>query len=338
MAALVVLLGWNVVLTAEIFSKKQEEPVKKPIAESGQFTSVDYTSDISNIVDEVKSSVVLVEGNETGSGVVYGNDEGHAYILTACALVQDSEHISIVFDSGAEVEAKCIGIDEVTGLAVLRADVDFNTVIFSTGDSDLLDAGEYVVGMEAVQDDQRAGLGIAAVGKPGYGLLSKNSQYPVSIIEADMHMGEASQGGAMLNAAGQLIGIIVRGVQGAQVGYTYAMGANEAAAVYEQLMRQGYVERGWIPMIGMNIGDMRAYQKTQRGLDLDIVSGVLVNRVSDKLQGSLQRNDVILTIDGETIKDTGDLRDLWYRHKPGDVLEVGILRNQKHLTVEVIAV
>ena len=330
------LLVWNVGLTAILFSDKKEEP-KKSTDAGKQFTSVDYTSDISTIVDSVRSSIVLVEGNEEGSGVIYGNDDDNAYIMTAAALVRNSDKIQIVFDSGASVVAKCRGIDEQTGLALLEAPVDFSTVIFSSGDSDLLDEGEYVIGMEAVQNDQRAGLGFAAVGKPGYGILDESSGYPLSILEADMHMGDASQGSAMINAAGQLIGVIIRGVQGTEVGYTYAVGTNEVAKVYTQLFNTGKVIRGWLPIIGMNVGDMRPYQKNQRGLDLDLSSGVLINSADGTLGDLIRRDDVILAVNDAKIETTGDLRNIWYEHRPGDKLQITLLREGEQKTVEVTA-
>lgn len=330
------LLVWNAVLTVMLFSEDRSASGSEE--QKGQYTSVNYTSDITDVVAEVRSSIVGVDGTEEGSGVIFGNDGRTVYIMTALSLVSGAENAEVTFDSGVSVGASLLGTDAATGLALLKTETDFSTVIFSRGNSDDVDAGEYVAAIEALDDETlRAGVGLSVAGTVGFGFVGDQSNYPASVIETDIRLSASSSGSALVNAGGQLIGIVLGGIRDGEEGHTYAVSSNEAAAVYEEILAGGAVERGILEITGMNVAGMRSYQKNQRGLALDQTEGVLVNMVFGNARDILQRDDVIIAVNGSGISSLADLRNAEYAAAPDQEMAVTVLRGGKPEEVRVIA-
>lgn len=319
-----------------MFSREQGKQTAE--VEQGQYTSVDFTSDITDIVSEVRSSIVGVQGSASGSGVIFGNDGMTVYIMTALSNVRGSETAKVVFDSGASYDGTVLGTDSATGLAVLKVETDFSTVIFTRGNSDEVDAGEYVIAVEARDDENlRSSVGLSVAGSVGFGFTEQYGTYPASIIETDLRLSSASAGSALVNAGGQLIGIVLNGIYDGDESHTYAVAVNEAVSVYNEILKDGRVERGILEITGVDVGSMRSYEKNQRGLTLDNTEGILVNSVYGNAAGILQRNDIILAVNEQATADLAALRDAEYSLASQQELTVTVQRDGNVQTVNVVA-
>ena len=180
-AASAVLLVWNVVLTIRIFSLPDGKVETQ--TGTGEVVPVDYSSNVASVVDEVRSSIVRISGVTSGTGVIYAEDEDTVYVVTASEIVHGAASVDVTFDSGASAEATLVGYDEETGIAVLSAVPGFSTVAITAGDSDAVNAGEYVVVTEALNaDNMLRNVGLSVVSAPFFGYAGSETTYPCSFL------------------------------------------------------------------------------------------------------------------------------------------------------------
>lgn len=298
---------------------------------------VDYSSNVATVVDNVRSSIVRVDGVTSGSGVVYAEDEDVIYVVTALENVSGASSLGITFDSGASCEAVLVGMDEATGLAVLSATPGFHTTSISCGDADVVNAGEYVIVTEALHTDSLLrNVALSVVSSPFYGYIGE-STYPTGILETSLDLSERSAGSVMLNAGGQLIGLVVNTVRDQEEHYTYGISVNEVVAVADEIIADGSVERGFLDVTGVSVNAMRSYEKNERGIALDVTEGVLVNTVSGNCRDILMRDDIIVGIDEQEITSISDLRNVQYSCTKDQDLSVEIIRDGKQETLQVKA-
>lgn len=323
--------------------------------------SIDINTEITNVVSEVKNTVVGVTNIQTvrdfwsssemtqeagtGSGVIYKKENGKAYIVTNHHVVENAEEIDVTFDNGTKVEGKLIGSDVWTDLAVLEIDDEHVEAVAEFGDSDVLKRGETLI---AIGNP----LGLGFSGSVTVGVLSgKDRSIPIDlnqdgkadwhadVLQTDAAINPGNSGGALINLAGQLIGINSMKISQATVeGIGLAIPINLAAPIVEKLEKDGEVIR---PTMGVTLIDLAvipAQQQFVLKLPSDVKDGVVVNEV---LQGSpadkagLERYDVIVEMDGEPIESMVDLRKHLYNEKEvGDKMTMKVYREGESIDVE----
>lgn len=321
------LLVWNITLTVKLFSDNEETGSD---SQENTYTVTDYTSDISEMIENVRGSVVGVNGNTGGSGVIMGTDDGVIYVVTARSIAAGNDVVTVTFDSGASLDGTVIGVDEGTGIAVVSVTTDFTAEVFSRGDSDLVDEGEYVVALQGRNADTLSGtvsLGIAA--QPYLTRISQTVDYYSVVIQTDISFTSANLGEPLVDAAGELVGIVV--------GSSEAVGVNDVVMVFNEILTDGTVSRGILPIAGVDISSLRPYQKNERGLSMDTSSGVLVTEVNGSAEEVLAVNDVVLSVNDEEIDSISDLREVQYACESGDQLDITIMREGETMTVSVTA-
>ena len=274
-----------------------------------------------------------------GSGVIVSDD---GYILTNNHVIERSDEITVTLSNGKEYAAELVGRDaagtEVSGtdLAVLKIDAEgLPTLPF--GDSDELEVGEWVIAIGTpLNFSQTVTRGIvSAKGRPG---LFSGIKYG-NFIQTDAPINRGNSGGALINIRGELVGIntaiITGGLSTGNIGIGFAVPSKMAQQVLPQLIKYGKVERGWLGISMRNID-----QDLAEKLNFDAPRGAFVRGVSKDSpadKAGIERLDVIVEFNGETIRDINDLMHVVAATEVGKSVEVIVLRGdgeEKRLTVK----
>jgi serine protease Do len=314
--------------------------------------SVDVTSDVTEAVEKAEDAVVGISnirsqsfweqtGQEagTGSGVIYKKAGGKAYIVTNYHVIQGADQLEVTLSDGTKVPAQLQGGDVWTDLAVLEVDGGDIQAVAEFGNSDELKTGEPVL---AIGNP----LGLAFSGSVTQGIVSGLERtipvdinqdgmedWQAEVIQTDAAINPGNSGGALVNIAGQLVGInSMKIAQEAVEGIGLAIPINAAQPIIEDLEEFGEVKRPAMGVSLENVNEITAYhQQETLKLPEDVKDGVMVRQVvpnSPAAQAGLQELDVIVELDGEPITDIIALRKHLYNEKDvGDQMTVTIYRN-----------
>jgi Do/DeqQ family serine protease len=262
-----------------------------------------------------------------GSGVIV--DAKNGYIITNHHVVENASEITVTLLDNRSFSAKVVGSDEGADIAVLQAKQP-NLVAMALGDSSKLEVGDYVVAIGnpfGLQHTVTAGI-VSALGRTGI-----NPDGYEDFIQTDASINPGNSGGALVNLRGELVGInsaILSG-SGGNIGIGFAIPVNMAKGVMDQLIKYGQVKRG---VLGVNIYDVTPDVAKEFGLNE--ASGALVAGVA---QGSaaehagIKTGDIIISINGTSIKSASELRNTIGMQRVGDQVEIGLLRDGKPLKV-----
>ncbi|TAN06498.1 MAG: Do family serine endopeptidase [Rhodanobacteraceae bacterium] len=269
----------------------------------------------------------LVE-QSLGSGVIVNARDG--YILTNNHVIAGADQIKVTLTDGKTYAAKLIGADPQTDIAVIQIKAP-GLVALPLADSAKLRVGDFVV---AVGDPfglgQSATSGIVSgLGRQG---LGRNSFQ--NFIQTDASINPGNSGGALVNLAGQLVGInsMIYSPSGASAGLGFAIPSDLAADVMRQLIAHGKVERG---SLGVEAQDLTA--RVAAALGIKAASGALVTNVlpdSPAAKAGLKPGDLVTSVNGRPVTDAQDLRNAQGLAPFGSTLALGIDRAGKALTID----
>ncbi|WP_421773971.1 Do family serine endopeptidase [Gracilimonas sp.] len=369
-AAVVVLLGFNlaidstsVTLSDSAINDKAESSEEKPAA-----SLKDFNDAIVDIAERTNPSVVTITtkrveevrvvnpfsqffGNprgdgETrervqrglGSGVIV-SDEG--YILTNNHVIEQADEIQVRLFDGNQVDAELIGTDPQTDIAVLKIDVD-NPPAVQMGNSDELKVGSFVLAIGSPLSENLAhtvSFGIVSAKGRNIGLIQNRQEQWVGyedFIQTDAAINPGNSGGALIDINGELVGInsAIASRSGGNDGIGFTIPINLAKRIMNDLIDDGEVSRGYLGMYMSGEVD----QTMARGLGLGDIRGIMVGRVekdgpADK--AGLQEKDIIVSLNGEKVKDWASFRTRIAAFKPGDEIALGIIRDEENMTLDV---
>lgn len=258
-----------------------------------------------------------------GSGVV--TDPRQGYIVTNNHVVDHAEEITVTLADGREMQAKLVGTDPDTDIAVIKVASD-NLIGIAAGDSDKLEVGDFVLAIgNPFMIGQTVTSGIVS------GLRRNNvgiEEYE-DFIQTDAAIYPGNSGGALVNLRGELVGInsaILSG-GGGNIGIGFAIPVNMAKGVMDQLIKYGQVRRG---VLGVNIYDVTPDVAKEFGLAE--ASGALVAGVaqgSSAERAGVKTGDIIVSINGTAVKSAHELRNAIGMMQIGDQVEIGLLRDGK---------
>ncbi len=263
-----------------------------------------------------------------GSGVIV-SPEG--YVLTNNHVIDGADDIQLVLADGRRVSARVRGTDPESDLAVLKADGEnFPAVTF--GALDRVQVGDFVLAIgNPFGFGNTVTLGIvSALGRNHLGINRFED-----FIQTDAAINPGNSGGALVDTAGNLIGInsTIFSQSGGSLGIGFAIPVSLARTVLEQIIRDGAVTRGWL---GLEPQDVNP--EVARALALDNVAGVLIRGIVKngpaERAGILVR-DVVLEIDGKPTRDTPALLARIAELPPGSVVAVKVWRERKLQNVDV---
>lgn len=260
-----------------------------------------------------------------GSGVIITAD---GYIVTNNHVVENSDKVSVTLNDKREYEAKVVGTDHSTDLALLK--IDEESLPFITfGNSDLLKVGEWVLAVGNpfnITSTVTAGI----VSAKGRSMQIIEDQYRIeSFIQTDASVNRGNSGGALVNLRGEMIGINTAIVSptGGNVGISFAIPSSIVQKVVKDLIEFGTVQRA---IMGVSISDITAELAREKGLDQ--LEGVYVNEVNDNSaakDAGIESGDVITEINGVEVKSPSELQEMVGRYRPGEKINVLVKRKDK---------
>ena len=265
-----------------------------------------------------------------GSGVVVSED---GYILTNNHVVADADEILVTLSDKKKYEAKIIGRDPKTDLALIKIKTE-NTIPFAKlGDSDKLMVGDWVV---AIGNPFGFGSTVTAGIVSAKGRVIGAGPYD-NFIQTDASINPGNSGGPLFNLDGEVIGIntAIVSQSGGNVGIGFAIPVNMAKSVMPQLKERGKVIRGWL---GVSI--QAVTQEIKEKFDLKTEEGALIAEVtkgSPADEGGLKMGDVIVVFDGKKVKAMKNLPSIVAETPVGKEVEILVIRKgkEKKLTVRV---
>ncbi len=261
----------------------------------------------------------------TGSGVIYSDD---GYIITNNHVVDFADIVEVTLYDNRTFQAKVVGKDETTDLAVLKIEAD-DLPTLKIADSDAAEVGEWVLAVGNPFDlTSTVTVGIISAKARDINIL-RGKKSIESFIQTDAAVNPGNSGGALVDAEGRLLGInsAIATQTGSFAGYSFAIPTNIAIKVVNDLIKYGKTQRG---LIGIDIEDLDSDQA--RELNLDINQGVVIVGVIDGTAGQfagLLPDDVITKVDNKIVKTGPELQELVGRKRPGDIVNLTILRKGK---------
>ena len=279
----------------------------------------------------------LMEASE-GSGVIYNKDGDSAYVVTNNHVVEGSDGLEVVMSDGTKVKGELMGTDAVTDLAVIKISSENVDKVATFGDSSALKVGEPAIAIGSPLGSQYAnsvtsGI-ISSVNRP---ISDSTSGVNISAIQTDAAINPGNSGGALINSAGQVIGINSMKISKSSVeGMGFAIPSNEVVSIIKQLETDGKITRPALGISMVNLSSVNERVIEQLNLPKDVKNGVVIAEVMAKgsaKAAGLQAYDVIVEMDGQKIQGIQNLRKVLYSHKVGDKMEVTYYRNgQKQTT------
>ena len=343
-------LGMNVFLFTKV-NKSSSSGSSSNKNATVENVNYDVKSSTTDVIEKVNSSVVgvLVYANGTasgsGSGVVYRVDGKTAYIITNAHVVSGATDVQVVFSNKESVNATIVGSDTYSDIAVLKLTADFDMTAIKCGDSSLLDQGETVLAIGSP-------LGIEYAGTVTQGIVSGidrtvsvdlnddgQEDWDMNVIQTDAAINPGNSGGALVNMAGELVGITSMKLSNTSVeGMGFALPINDVITSVEQIIENGKVTRPQIGISGVSLSGYSSYQLRYYRINTDLTDGIYVSRVTSggaASKAGIQEGDIIVKFDGKEVTTYKSFLTELYSKEPGDKVSVVVNRNGTEKTIEV---
>lgn len=270
------------------------------------------------------------QGMSSGSGVIISAD---GYIVTNNHVVEGADKVEISLENNKRFTATVVGTDPSTDLALLKIEGE-NFPFISFGDSDSTLVGEWVLAVGNPFDlNSTVTAGIISAKARNIGILRgvENNLQIESFLQTDAVVNPGNSGGALVNLAGELIGIntAIASNTGTFAGYSFAVPSTLVKKVMDDLMNYGTVQRG---LLGVNIQNVSPELGEFLKKDFPVEQGVYVGGVNDNSGGKeagLKEGDIIIGVDGKTVTNVANLQELVARKRPGDQVVVQYIREGK---------
>lgn len=267
----------------------------------------------------------------TGSGFIYSKE---GYIITNNHVVEDADKITVKTVSGKKYQAKVIGADSESDLAVIKIEPEEELIPAVLGDSDRLKVGQFVAAIGSARGlEGSVSFGhVSALGRENLRELQMQGLTFQHLIQTDAGINLGNSGGPLTNIKGEVIGINVALMLGAnRIGF--AIPINTAKQVIPQLIQGGKVIRGYL---GVAVTDVERYGEA---LNLPSTSGAFVKRVQEGTpaeKAGIKIYDVILKVNEHEIQTAQDLVNTISSYMPGTSVLLEIWRDENKITLPVI--
>ncbi|MDE8563408.1 trypsin-like peptidase domain-containing protein [Anoxybacillus rupiensis] len=334
----------------------QQEAVKSsalPLEPTASTSNSNMVQAIENVADavvgviniqqqaDIFSGASAEQDTGTGSGVIFKKAGDVAYIVTNNHVVEGANKVEVSLPSGERVKATIVGTDPLSDLAVLKINGKNVKKVASFGDSSTLRVGEQVaaIGNPLGLDLSRTVTEGIVSGKRTISVSTSEGEWELNVIQTDAAINPGNSGGALINSAGQVVGInSLKIAQEGIEGLGFALPSQYVQPVIEQLMEYGKVKR---PYLGVNLRDLSEIPAETRfeqlGLPENETNGVVVTAVlpsSPAAEAGIQAKDVIVAINGTKVNNVSELRKYLYtKTKVGEKIQLQILRDGKSKTI-----
>jgi S1-C subfamily serine protease len=287
-----------------------------------------YSHAVTSVVDAVGPAVLRVETygragkpSGSGSGVAITPD---GLVLTNAHVVEGAKAVRLMDTEGRFMEARMLGVDPDTDLALLRAGAARDLPHAALGDSKALRRGQLVVAIGnplGFESTVTAGV-ISALGRS---LRARNGRLIEDVIQTDAALNPGNSGGPLVSSRGEVIGINTAVIRGAQ-GICFAVAANTAQFVLSELIQHGRVRRGYIGVSGQTAAVPRRHALNA---GVDNASGAMISALEPDgpaAQAGLMSLDTIVRVDGHSVTGVDDLIWLLNHERIGRDLDIEALR------------
>ena len=339
------------VMTAEL--EKQEPVSTEPAKLEGVNTKLQITASpqaLENIAEvpgaiswqdvyeKVLPSVVSItcyDGRSTSSGTGVVMDAG-GYLITNAHVVEGAQRIQVLLTDGRELEARCVGADVISDLAVLRVSAT-GLQPAEFGDSNALRVGDEVV---AIGDP----LGVELRGTMTNGIISginrdiKSGNRTLTLLQTTAALNTGNSGGPLVNCYGQVVGINTMKIgdhasaDGVE-GLGFAIPITAVQTVLEQLANQGYVAGR--PSLGLEGQEISTFYQFYYRMPAGILITSLEDNSSAAIQG-IRRGDILTALNGRSVTNLDTLEEIVYASAVGDRLEADFYRDGREFTLILI--
>ncbi|MFW8052516.1 S1C family serine protease [Vagococcus fluvialis] len=370
------VLGGYTMIDGNTNNQASSDPkVSEKIPDTGktkvQNTKLDVTNDVTKAVSKVEDAVVSVttlqkqtsqltdlekifgpasgtkedEGElaaaSEGSGVIYRKDGDKAYIVTNNHVVAGADAVTILFNSGEQADAKIIGTDVYSDLAVLEIPSKYVTNVAEFANSDDIKVGETALAMGSP-------LGSTFSNSVSQGIVSAKDRMisnqtddgqliNSNAIQTDAAINPGNSGGALVNSSGQVIGInsskIAQAASGVSAeGMGFAIPSNDVVKIINQLEQGKDV---LCPMLGVTMINLNMISQEEKESVLNlkgdtITNGVIIGSIekdSPAEKAGLKKYDVITELDGQEVSTSAELQAVLYQKELGDKMDITFYRN-----------
>ena len=266
-----------------------------------------------------------------GSGVIVSSD---GYILTNNHVIEGANEIQVTTNDNKVFKAQLIGSDENADIAVLKIENENIFPYIRFADSDQTDVGQWVLAVGNpynLNSTVTAGI-ISAKSRDLSDYDGKNQ----SFIQTDAAVNSGNSGGALVNLEGDLIGIntaITSNGLGTFIGYSFAVPSNIARKIYEDLVEFGNVQKALLGVNGVGLNSRLSDQLNSTETEGFFVSGLEINMGA--YEAGIKEKDVIIKVDNADIKKFSDLTGYLNTKRPGDLVNVTVIRDSEVLNFEV---
>jgi serine protease Do len=276
------------------------------------------------------------EQQSSGSGVIISND---GYIVTNHHVVENADDIQVTLNDKRKYDAKVIGRDPNTDLAVIKIE-EKDLPFIAYGNSDDVQVGEWVLAVgNPFNLTSTVTAGIVSAKARNINIISSNGSGAGAVeafIQTDAAVNPGNSGGALVNTNGELVGInsAIASQTGSYAGYSFAIPVNLVKKIVKDLIEFGTVQRGYL---GVNIRDVDANLVKDKGLDQFkgvYVEGVIDNGAAEV--ASIKSGDVITKVGDVEVNNVAELQEQVNRFRPGDKVEVTYIRGSDLKTANVV--
>ena len=310
-------------------------------------------SGISEAVEKVYDGVLMVrnyQNNEvasTGTGFVYKIDGDYAYVMTNQHVVDGADRVTLITSNDEEIDGEVLGGDSYVDIAVIRTKKTDGLIALQLGNSENAKLGDLVFTIgNPLGYEYRGSVATGHLaGKDRLVSVSTDnstvgSDWVMKVLQTDAAINPGNSGGPLMNANGEVIGVIsMKLVQTEVEGMGFAIPIEYINSKIETLEKGEKIE--W-PLLGVsmiNVSDAKNSYRYNFDIPNDIDSGVVVAGIesgSGAASSDLKEGDIITKIDGVEVEDSAYLRYELYKHSVGDTIEITYIRDGKEHTTKVV--
>lgn len=268
------------------------------------------------------------EARAGGSGVIISKD---GYVVTNNHVVDGATKLRVKLNDGRTFDAKLIGKDSATDVALLKIDGDDDLPTLPFGSSDALRLGEWVLAIGSPFDLQSTiSAGIVSAKARNLGAIPNDFRIE-SFIQTDAAVNPGNSGGALVNTRGELVGIntLIKSQTGSYIGYSFAIPEAIVRKVVVDLKEYGVVQRAMLGIMFRPV-DQDFLDSEGKELGIKELGGIYVASVVEggsASEAGIRKGDIILSIDGVKVNDSATVQELIARRRPNDKVKISVKRD-----------